>query len=108
MAKRKLTDGEKRYLELVKSVPCVCCTALGARQQSPTDAHHPRDGVGLSQRAGHYCAIALCYECHQGPLGIHGNRTVMRLAKLNEWDMHDLTQAAVFEHISQWAGGTPF
>ncbi len=89
----------QQYLELVRSVPCVLCKLLALLQPRPTAAHHPRDGVGLAQRSGDFCTIALCYDCHQSPLGIHGDRTFMRMAKCTEWDLHDLTNEAVFKLV---------
>ena len=89
------------YLGLVCRIPCVLCTLLGVEQYQPTSAHHPRDGQGLSQRAGDFCVIGLCWDCHQGPLGFHGDRTLMRQAKVTEWDLHDLTQEAVFKLMEQ-------
>ncbi len=89
------------YLKLVKSIPCVLCKLLAKKQEHPTDAHHPRDGQGLAQRAGDFCAIALCWDCHQGPLGIHGDRTYLRMAKATEWDLHDLTNQAVCKKMAE-------
>ena len=91
------------YLELVRSVSCVLCKLLGRKQAHATSAHHPRDGVGLSQRSGDFCTIALCYDCHQGPLGVHGDRTYLRMAKATEWDLHDLTNEAVFLELRRIA-----
>jgi len=91
----------REYMGLVKRVPCVLCGILGSQQTSPTDAHHPRDGAGMAQRTGDFCTIALCHDdCHQGPLGIHGDRTLLRMAKATEWDLHDLTNEAVFKLVT--------
>lgn len=87
------------YMELVRMIPCVLCRLLGSRQTTPTQAHHPRDGQGMSQRAGDFCTIGVCVDCHQGPHGIHGDRTRLRLAKVTEWDLHDLTNEAVFRRV---------
>lgn len=48
--------------------------------------HHPRFAVGGAQRASHWLTIALCYECHQGDGGIHGDRSAWRLRKMEESD----------------------
>ena len=53
----------------------------------------------MSQRAGHYTAIALCKACHQGPLGVHGDKTLMRIHKLSEIDMVDSTICAVMKGL---------
>lgn len=89
------------YLERVRCTPCVLCKLLGRQQHTPTAAHHPRDGVGLAQRSGDFCTIALCWDCHQGPMGIHGDRTLLRMAKVTEWDLHDLTNESVFRTITR-------
>ena len=94
-------DLESLYLGVVKELPCVLHGLLGLPQATPTDVHHPRDGVGLSQRAGDFSTIALCWDCHQGQRGIHGDRTVLRMAKVTEWDLHDLTNEAVFKLICE-------
>jgi hypothetical protein len=41
----------------------------------------------MAQRASDFLAVPLCYECHQGPRGVHGDRSMMRLMKLTELDM---------------------
>lgn len=86
---------ELAYLQAVASIPCVLCAALG---QAPQDAevHHLRAGHGMGQRASHYLTAAVCPEHHRGPRGIHGDRSALRLAKLQEIDLHALTVAAVF------------
>ncbi len=94
----------QQYLELVAQVPCVNCKILGKKQETPTAVHHPRDGVGLALRSGDFCTIALCYDCHQSPLGIHGDRTYKRMAKVTEWELHDMTNEAVFKLIIERPG----
>lgn len=72
----------KKHLERIKTLPCACCGACG-----PSSAHHIREGQGMAQRASDYLTIPLCYDCHQGPKGVHGDRSMMRLMKLGELDM---------------------
>lgn len=72
----------KKHLERIKMLPCACCGQCG-----PSSAHHIREGQGMAQRASDYLTIPLCYECHQGPKGVHGDRSMMRLLKLGELDM---------------------
>lgn len=38
----------------------------------------------MSQRASHWLTASLCHDCHQGPNGIHGDRT--------RWRIHDMTE----------------
>lgn len=90
---------QQAYLADVHNQRCALCTKLGKQQDSPTEAHHPRDGQGMSQRAGDFCAIALCGDCHRGPQGIHGDRTLLRMAKVTEWDLHDITNEGVYQSV---------
>lgn len=87
---------ERAYMAAVKETPCVLCAALGQRQTGPTFAHHIREGQGISQRASDWLTVALCHDCHQGQLGIHGDRTLLKLAKVSELDLLARTIAAVF------------
>lgn len=100
-----LTPVERAWLGHVKSVRCVLCVYLGFTQKGGTAAHHPREGVGLSQRGGHFTACALCREHHQGSTGIHGlgTRGFYRTYKLDEVDLIDMTVRAVFEKLRQGA-----
>lgn len=73
------------YLSEIRSMRCALCSILGVEQTSRTDAHHPRFAAGMSQRASDFLAIPLCHEtCHQGPNGIHGDRALLKIAKVEE------------------------
>jgi hypothetical protein len=85
------------YIGHVKSLPCVLCTLLGQKQETVTHAHHPRFGQGISQRASDWLVAGLCKDCHQGKLGVHGDRTLLRIAKVEEMDLVALTVQAVFK-----------
>ena len=76
------TKSEKAYMGMVAILPCSCCG-----QPGPSLVHHIREGQGMSQRANNFLTIPLCYECHQGPKGIHGDKTLMRIYKVSELDM---------------------
>ena len=41
----------------------------------------------MGERASHFLTIPLCPDCHTGPNGIHGNKSYMRIRKLDELDM---------------------
>lgn len=90
----------RAYIAEVKSLPCVLCTLLGQRQESPTEAHHPRTGQGMAQRANDFLVAALCVQCHRGRLGVHGDRTLLRLAKVDEMTLVALTVEAVFKRCA--------
>lgn len=71
---------ERNYTNLIKSMPCALCG-----NPPPSDAHHLREGVGLSQRNSDYLTIPLCKDCHQGSHnGIHGNRALWNVMKESE------------------------
>ena len=72
---KPLTERERAHLMKVRACPCSVCNA-----EPPSDAHHIKQGR-------HFCAVALCKECHQdGTLGWHGNRVAWRIAKMDELD----------------------
>ena len=70
----KPTKAERVHLERIKSLSCVCCGAPG-----PSYAHHIR------QKSAYHC-VPLCLDCHQGPGGIHGDKALWRVYKLDELD----------------------
>lgn len=71
----KLTQAERRHLAKVKELPCGVC---GSQQGS--EAHHIRQHQ-------QYVCIPLCPECHRGPMGIHGDKTLWRIHKLDELEV---------------------
>lgn len=86
-----MTSAEKRHLTKVASMYCVLCAALGQRNHAPVQVHHIREGQGMSQRASNFLTIPLCQDCHQGPNGFHGNRSLLRIAKVEELDLLAMT-----------------
>ena len=88
MPKKPPTVAESRHLERVKELPCGLTGVPG-----PSYAHHIRTGQGMSQRAGHYLAIPLSYDAHQGGNGIHGDRSLWKVYKKTELDVLDETIA---------------
>lgn len=97
-AKRNGTAAGKRYMGRVAALPCVLCELIGQAQQGKTDVHHLREDVGAGQRNSDFLTAALCHEaCHQGPQGIHGDRSRLRLAGVTELDLLALTIAKLQE-----------
>lgn len=73
------------HLADVRAMPCALCSILGLTQESKTDAHHPRFAAGMAQKSSDALAIPLCHsQCHQGPKGIHGDRSLLKIAKVDE------------------------
>jgi hypothetical protein len=71
----KLTQKEREHIQQVKLLPCSVCGAPG-----PSDAHH------IEQKL-QYTVVALCKDCHQGPvMGWHGQRRMWAIKKMGELD----------------------
>lgn len=49
----------------------------------------------MSQRASDFLTVPLCPDCHTGPNGLHGNRSLMRIKKLEELDLLAMTIEAL-------------
>jgi len=41
----------------------------------------------MAQRADDWLTIPLCHECHQGRIGVHGDKTLLRIYKKTELSM---------------------
>lgn len=74
------------HMGRVAALGCVLCKRLGLGD-SPAQVHHIRDGQGMAQRASDYLTIPLCHSCHQGPRGVHGDRGLLKQAKVTELDL---------------------
>ncbi len=81
---KSFTAGERAHIEAVKSVACSVCDA-----PPPSSAHHINQG-------DHYTTIALCWECHQGKQGWHGDKTLWRIRKMDELDALNETLRRVY------------
>jgi len=78
--KKSMTAAERRHVQRVKELPCSVCDVSG-----PSEAHEIKQGLW-------YLSIALCPSCHRGPIeGIHGNKTMWRIMKLDELDALAIT-----------------
>ena len=82
VSKKPLTAAERKHIGRVKTLPCACCG-----RGFTSSAHHIREGQGMSQRASNWLVISLCYDSHQGPQGVHGDKSLMRIYKTDELDM---------------------
>lgn len=68
------TKAERAHMARVKMLPCSLCDA-----PAPSAAHHINQGQ-------HFTTVALCFECHQGHNGWHGNKSLWRIRKMDEMD----------------------
>lgn len=78
---------EKDYLCRVSALGCSLCRMLERGDDTPAEIHHPREGQGGAQRASNWLAIPLCPDCHRGSHGVHGDRGLLRQAKVTEMDL---------------------
>ncbi len=76
---KPITQIEAAHMAKVKSLPCSVCDA-----DPPSAAHHAKQGR-------HFTTIALCWACHQGPHGWHGDKTYWRIYKQDEWSALNIT-----------------
>jgi hypothetical protein len=84
----KLTKREREYLGRVKELACSVCDASG-----PSDAHHIKQGST-------YTCIALCKDCHQGPImGWHGQKRMWAIQKMTELDALNVTIERLLSHV---------
>lgn len=104
MSRRYKTAGEKAFHDVVASLPCVLCGILGQQQRTRTTVHHDTRSAGIAQRSGHYLVAGLCRDCHQGPTGLHGDKTLLRIAKVNEADLISETVGQAFAAMREVLG----
>jgi hypothetical protein len=52
--------------------------------------------MGMSQRAANWLVVPLCYGCHRGPKGLHGDRSMWKVMKMDEMDALAKTIESVF------------
>lgn len=83
----KLSTAERAHLARVKALPCSICDTPG-----PSEAHHVEQGL-------QYTCIALCPDCHRGPiLGLHGQRRMWAIKKMAEIDALNITIRRLLEN----------
>jgi len=86
----KLNNKERLHLARVKELPCSVCDAPG-----PSEAHHFKQGL-------QYTCIALCPDCHRGPiLGLHGQKRMWGIHKIEEIDALNITIMRLLESDSK-------
>jgi len=76
-----MRKSESSYMGKVAELPCAICGDM------PVHVHHLREGQGMAQRASNYLTVPLCPTCHQGPHGVHGDKSLLRARKLTEMDL---------------------
>ena len=81
------TKREREHLRRVKELHCSVCDAY-----PPSEAHHMK-------QSNPYTCIALCDICHRGKGGIHGDKTLWRINKMDENDALNVTIKRLMENI---------
>ena len=82
----KLTAKQREHIGRVKELPCSVCDA-----PPPSAAHH----VKQNQQ---YTVVALCTDCHQGPMmGWHGQKRMWAIKKMDELDALAVTIERLLE-----------
>lgn len=74
----------QRHMGRIAEMPCICCRLLDLKQSKPTNVHHIRED---REARNDFLTLPLCWYCHQGPKGIHGDKTYMRMLKMSEWEL---------------------
>lgn len=80
----RISPAESEHMARVKELACSVCDAPG-----PSYAHHINQGQ-------HWTVVALCYDCHQGHNGWHGNKSFWRIRKMSELDALAITIARLY------------
>lgn len=78
--KPKQTIAEREWVGKIKKMQCICCILLDQPAIYASDAHEIRQGSW-------FLSIPLCKDCHQGKSGVHGDRSYLRILKMDEWDL---------------------
>lgn len=80
----RITPAESEHMGKVKLSGCAVCGAGGV-----VEAHHIKQGR-------HFTTVGLCDYCHRGPQGIHGDKTMWRIHKMDELDALNETLRRVY------------
>lgn len=76
MKKKSATKAEKHHMNKVAALGCIACQINGI-EDSPSEIHHIREGMGMGQRNSHYKTIPLCAQHHRhGVNAIHQSKTL--------------------------------
>jgi len=85
--KKAPTQAERDHIERVKNLPCAICGGF----QGASDCHEIKQGQWFT-------SISLCRDCHMGSRnGIHGQKIMWKLKKMDEIDALAATLAMIFD-----------
>lgn len=84
----------RRHMQRVADVGlergCCVCGAPYAH------LHHILEGRTPGRKSGDFCVVPVCWECHEGTHGIHGDRMRWSMAKIDELAALNKTLEAVY------------
>jgi hypothetical protein len=81
---KPISYAESEHMRRVKESGCAVCGSGGI-----VEAHHIKQGR-------HFTTVGLCGYCHRGPQGIHGDKTMWRIHKMDEMDALNETLRRVY------------
>jgi len=84
----------RAHMGRVAALGCILCRRLSYGEHA-AEVHHIRTGQGAAQRASDWLTVPLCPDCHRGPHGVHGDRALLRSARVTEMDLLADTIAAL-------------
>jgi hypothetical protein len=85
--KPSMTAAERRHVAKIKQMDCVVCGASG-----PSECHEINQGQWFT-------SMSLCADCHRGGInGIHGQKRMWAVKKMNELDALNVTIQRLMEN----------
>lgn len=78
--KPKQTTQEREWVSRVAAMPCICCVLLERAAGGPSEVHELKQGSWFT-------SIPLDWQCHRGPKGIHGDKSYLKLLRMDELDL---------------------
>lgn len=82
--KRAMDKAEREHVGKVKEANCSLCGKAG-----PSEAHEIKQGLW-------YTSVALCADCHRSGIGLHGDKTLWRIHKMDEIDALNETLRSIY------------
>ena len=84
--KKAMTNLEREHITRIKEMGCIICNGGG-----PSEAHEIEQGQWFT-------SLPLCSDCHRGVQnGIHGQKRMWNILKLDELKALNLTLQKIFE-----------
>lgn len=88
--KRKRTQAEIEHQTKVAEMGCIVCQLRLDVQHGDTYIHHVR--VNAKRHDNHLNVLPLCFECHQGREGVHGDKSRLRDTGKTELELLDIVK----------------